>query len=168
MLWEALAGRHPFRSESMSETSALIQAGAEPLERIRPDLPTFVHRAVAGALVLDPARRPSAERLADELRGRVKRRRPRRDRTRPPRAPVRVLASSALPERALPAGLAAVTAGWVGATLPFYPAGWPLGLAAVAGAVAAASPRAGLTFALATAVLGSRSSSPPSRSRGSR
>jgi serine/threonine-protein kinase len=153
MLWEALARRHPFRAETISETSALIQAGPEPLEQVRPDLPGFVHRAVAGALVLDPARRPSAERLADELRGRVRRRRPGRDRTRPPRTPARELAAGALRERALPAGLAAVTAGWVAATLPFYPAGWPLGLAAVAGALAAASPRAGMILALATAVL---------------
>jgi serine/threonine-protein kinase len=156
MLWEALARRHPFRAATMTETSAQIQAGVEPLEHVRPDLPATVHDAVAGALALDPARRPSAEELAAELRaqpGKRRLRKPRRPRPKAPRAPASELAANALRERAVPAGLAAITAGWVSSTLPFFPAGWPLGLTAAAGILAAASPRAGLAFALATAVL---------------
>src|SRR6185312_4295613 len=37
--------------------------------------------------------------------------------------------------------------GWVAASLPFYPSGWAAGLAAFAGALGAAVPRAGLLFA---------------------
>ncbi len=39
MLWEALAGRHPFRSSSAAGTSRRIRAGAPPLEEIRPESP---------------------------------------------------------------------------------------------------------------------------------
>jgi hypothetical protein len=107
---------------------------------------------VASAVVLDPAKRPSAERLADELRSRPGKRRVKRT-TIVPQLPTGALAVSSLRERVLPGGLAAVTAGWVASTLPFYPAGWPVGLAATAGVLAALSPRAGMAFALATAVL---------------
>jgi hypothetical protein len=153
ILWEALARRHPFRAATLNETSARIQAGPEPLEHVRPDLPAAIHEAVAAALARDPAKRPSADRLADELRGRVKKRRIRRERPSAPSVPSPQIALKAARERALPGALAAVTAGWVASTLPFYPAGWPLGLAAAAGVLAAVLPRAGLAFALATAVL---------------
>ena len=54
-------------------------------------------------------------------------------------------------ERLLPGALAGLSAGWVAATLPFYPSAWPVAIGAVAGAVGFAAPRAGLAFALATA-----------------
>ena len=38
MLWEALAGRHPFWRGSMLETARAIEAGARPLGELRPDL----------------------------------------------------------------------------------------------------------------------------------
>ena len=60
MLWETLAGRHPFRADDAGETSRRIQAGAPPLADVRPDLPESLRRAVASALVLNPARRPEA------------------------------------------------------------------------------------------------------------
>src|SRR5262245_9286505 len=153
MLWEALAKRHPFRAPTLAATQSAIQEGPEPLENVRPDLPPALHAAVASALVADPARRPSAERLADALRARPGKRKARRVKPQAPRVPASELAAAALRDRVLPGGLAAVTAGWVAATLPFYPAGWPLGLAAVAGLLAALAPRAGMAFALATAVL---------------
>ena len=68
MLWEALAGHHPFRDDSVAETTRRIQAGAPRLETVRPDLPATVRNAVAQALVLNPARRPSAGKLAADLR----------------------------------------------------------------------------------------------------
>ena len=153
MLWEALAQNHPFRAATMTETSSRIQAGAEPLERVRPDLPAAMHRAVASALVLNPARRPSAGRLADELRSRAKKRRAGKDGGAVTKTSAPALAASAIRERALPGALAAVTAGWVASALPFYPAGWPLGLAVAAGALGAAAPRLGMAFALSTAFL---------------
>jgi hypothetical protein len=51
--------------------------------------------------------------------------------------------------RVLPACLAATTAGWAAATLPFYPAGWPAGLALAAAAATLVRERIGLTVALA-------------------
>ena len=51
----------------------------------------------------------------------------------------------------LPAGLAAAWAAWPAATLPFYPSGSALPLAAASGMLALASPRAGTAIALAVA-----------------
>jgi hypothetical protein len=122
-----------------------ILAGAPPLEQLRPDLPRAVHEVVASALLHNPSHRPPADSLAQQLRGLV-----RKERRRPggPRTPPRARAA-ALPPRLLPAGLAATVAGWTAATLPFYPAGWPAGLAAAAAALTLARERIGLVFALA-------------------
>jgi hypothetical protein len=147
MLWEALAGRHPFRTDSVGETSRRIQAGAPPLESVRPDLPATLQRAVASALALNPARRPSARRLAELLRAEGKKRR--RPRPAAAIAPIRERAKAALAQRALPAVLAAAWTAWAVATLPFYPAGAAVPLAAAIGALALASPRAGTALALA-------------------
>jgi len=149
MLWEALAGRHPFRTESLGETSRRIQAGAPGLASVRPDLPAGLQRAVGAALTLNPARRPSATRLADLLRARPKRQR--KPLTRSSVVPTRARAQAALGARILPAGLAAAWAAWPAATLPFYPSGSALPLAAAAGALALASPRAGTALAVAVA-----------------
>ena len=146
VLWEALAGEHPFWGGDLVETSRSIQDGAPPLETLRPDLPRHVLETVNGALVASPQRRPTAERLAAELRNLPGRRR----KTAGPAAPPKSLAEVAK-ERLLPGALAGVASGWVAAALPFYPAGWPLGLAAAASALGFASPRAGLLFTLAAA-----------------
>ena len=69
MLWEALAGRHPFWRGSMLETARAIEAGARPLGELRPDLPKRLLRLVDSALSPSPARRPTARDLADALRG---------------------------------------------------------------------------------------------------
>jgi len=152
VLWESLAGRHPFWGDGdMVETSRKIQAGAPALESLRPDLPDHLVRAVARSLVVNPSRRPSARELADELRTIPKRGRKKKgpSGTRvvaPPRS-LPAVASA----RLLPGALAGVASGWVAARLPFYPAGWPLGLAAVAAALGFTWPRAGLAFTLAVA-----------------
>jgi hypothetical protein len=147
MLWEALTGRHPFRTDSAGETSRRIQAGAPPLGSVRPDLPAALQRAVTSALAPNPARRPSARRFADLLRAEEKKRRKPRPRTAI--APARERAQAALGQRALPAGLAAAWVAWAAATIPFYPAGAAAPLAAGVGALALASPRAGTALALA-------------------
>jgi hypothetical protein len=147
VLWEALAGEHPFWGGDLVETSRSIQEGAPPLETLRPDLPRHVLETVSGALVANPQRRPTAERLASELRNLPRRR---RKTTAGPAAPPRSFAEIAK-ERLLPGALAGIASGWVAAALPFYPAGWPLGLAAAASALGFASPRAGLLFTLLTA-----------------
>jgi serine/threonine-protein kinase len=152
MLWEALAGEHPFWSGGLGETSRRIEEGAPPLATLRPDLPAPLCDLVASALYVNPARRPAAGRLAHDLRTLPRRRRPRRSGGGSARvkAPAKERAAAAVPERLLPAGLAGLSAGWVAATMPFYPEHWPLGIAGAATAVAFAAPRAGLAFALAT------------------
>ena len=155
LLWEALAGEHPFWGGDLVETSRRIQAGAPGLETLRPDLPDHLRRIVAGTLAANPQRRPTAGALVDELRLLPKRSRRgsgsgsgTRTATRSI-APVR-LRAEVLVERVLPAGLAGAATGWVAATLPFYPANATLGLAGVAAALGFAAPRAGLAFALLT------------------
>ena len=69
MLWEALAGRHPFWRGSMLETARAIEAGARPLGELRPDLPKRLLRLVDRALSQSPGRRPPARELAAGLRG---------------------------------------------------------------------------------------------------
>jgi hypothetical protein len=157
MLWESLAGEHPFRDAGFPETSRRIQSGPPPLASVRPDLPAALCEAVSSALVLNPARRPSARKLADDLRNL-----PRKQRRKGgggvktvslPRVRPRVLAPANLQHRLLPAALAGLVTGWVSAALPFYPAGWPLGLAIAAATISFAAPRAGLAFALASGIL---------------
>jgi hypothetical protein len=146
MLWEALAGRHPFWRSSLLETARAIEDGAPPLESMRPDLPRPLLAAVARALDLDPARRPDAVSLAGALRlaGRKRQRR---------RGDGRTLAVPAVVPRLLPAALAAVFVFWTAWTLPFYPSGGAFALAALAGAAAFAHARLGLAFALAVPIL---------------
>ncbi len=148
VLWEALAGEHPFWGGDMVETSRRIQAGAPPLETRRPDLPDHIVKTVARSLVVSPQRRPSARELADELRTVSKRKRKTKgSKTAAPPSTLPAVAST----RLLPGALAGLATGWVASRLPFYPQGWPLGLAGTAAALGFAWPRAGLAFALATA-----------------
>jgi hypothetical protein len=148
VLWEALAGEHPFWGGDLTETSRSIQAGAPPLESMRPDLPDHVLETVASALVTSPQRRPTAERLAQELLSLPGRRRRRKGSK--PSAPARPRTAVAL-DRVLPGVLAGVATGWVASRLPFYPAGWPLGLAAAGAALGFTVPRAALLFSLTVA-----------------
>src|SRR5689334_3174855 len=149
VLWEALAGQHPFWHGDLAETSRRIQEGAPPLEELRPDLPQHVRDTVASALLVNPQRRPSAERLARELRN-LPKRRPRRSSFRP-KAPPEPPSPRTVAERLLPGALAGLASGWVASRLSFYPAGWPYGLAALGAGLGIAAPRAGLLFALAVA-----------------
>jgi hypothetical protein len=145
MLWEALAGRHPFWRGSMLETARAIEAGARPLTDLRPDLPKPLLRLVDSALAKNPARRPTARELADALRGAALS-------TSVPR-PAFSLPSRIGAGHALSAVLAALLAGWTSAALPFYPHGWPLALALVAAAATLLRERAGIALALAVPVL---------------
>jgi hypothetical protein len=146
MLWEALAGRHPFWRSSLLETARAIESGAPGLETMRPDLPKPLLAAVNRALDLDPARRPSAAALAGALRLSRRKRRGRR-------SGGQTLAVPATLSRLVPAALAAAVAGWTAWAVPFFPAGWPFGLAALAAAGSFVDARLGLAFALAVPVL---------------
>ena len=139
LLWEALAGGHPFWKPSLLESAAAIKSGAPSLATVRPDLPRPLVTAVDRALSRQPARRPSAAKLASLLRdAHVK-----RERSRP-----QVRVPDAVGTRALPATLAALVAGWGASALPFYPASWRVALAAAIAAATLAAPRAGTVAAL--------------------
>jgi hypothetical protein len=147
LLWEMLAGEHPFWGGDMVETSRRIQQGAPGLETLRPDLPQHVLETVASALLVNPQRRPSAERLASQLRDLPKRKKKGGSRpAAPARANVAVLGS-----RLLPGALTGLASGWVASRLPFYPQGWPLGIAGAGAALGFTTPRIGLLFALTVA-----------------
>lgn len=68
MLYEMLAGRRPFGGESLEAVvSSILTQKPEPLERIRPEVPSALARVVDRALAKDPAERyaSAAEILAD-------------------------------------------------------------------------------------------------------
>ncbi|HEY2935789.1 MAG TPA: serine/threonine-protein kinase [Gaiellaceae bacterium] len=151
MLWEALAGFHPFWTSSLVETAKAIEQGAPPLAAQRPDLPQALLVFVDAALALDPARRPRAAELAEGIRHSYRARRGRK-----PAAPARARAKPILrapripvPDRAPSAALAAVAAGWTASALPFFPGHFPLGLAALAAGLTLVRERLGLAAALA-------------------
>jgi hypothetical protein len=145
LLWEALAGEHPFWGGDLTDTSRRIQDGTPPLETLRPDLPRQILDTVSSALTASPQRRPSAARLAHDLRSLPKRR---KKKSAKPAGPPRTKAQLAI-DRVLPGALAGLASGWISATLPFFPAHWSVGLALLGAALGFAAPRAGLAFALA-------------------
>ena len=145
VLWESLAGYHPFWTSALLQTADRIQAGAPSLASQRPDLPDELIRLVDSALALDAAARPSAAKLSAALRL-----------ASHPRERIEALPQVAfgpIAAKAAPAAAAALFAGWSAEALPFFPAGWWLGLAALAAGVTALRPRLGLLLALAVPVL---------------
>jgi len=146
MLWEALAGRHPFWRGSMLETARAIESGARPLGDLRPELPKRLLRLVDRALAQDPGKRPSARELAGELRGLA-----RADKKEPSRATI-ALPSPSVPDRLVTAALGAALAGWTAAAIPFFPPGWPLALGGAVVAATLVRERLGIALALAVPV----------------
>jgi hypothetical protein len=144
LLWEALAGRHPFWAVSPLETARRVERGAQPLAELRPDLPRELCRAVDRMLALDPRQRPTAKQ-AHHLLGAAEEARGRREHA--------ASSPAGLRERAPHAVLAAAFAAGAAALLPFFPGGWAILLAALVGVAAFLSPRAGLALALAVPVL---------------
>ena len=157
ILWEALAGSHPFWGVPLPEVASTIASGAPPLSARRGDLPRRLLAAVDTALSVDPAKRPTAARLATELREAfVVAHRPRAS-GRPPsrKATAKSRARAAEPalsleRRLAPAGLAAVATLVGGSLLPFWPAPVLAVLAVAAGLTTLRAPRIGLALTLAT------------------
>ena len=87
LLWEALAGHHPFWRTSPLETGEEIKTGAPSIREARPDLPDGLIAAVDAALSVDPERRPAAAALAIDLREAWQERSRRRARAPGGRAP---------------------------------------------------------------------------------
>jgi hypothetical protein len=159
MLWEALAGEHPFWGVPLPQVASTIEAGARPLAEERPDLSKRLLAVIASALEVEPSRRPRAAVLAHELREALNA--PRRERRshRPsvprfhphlPARPTRAAVPVALEARVLPAALAAVTAAIGGALLPFWTPGLLALLSVGAGLATIWAPRLGLAIALFT------------------
>ena len=158
ILWEALAGSHPFWGVPMPEVAGTIASGAPPLSARRGDLPRRLLAAVDGALSVDPAKRPPASRLAVELRDALsgapetprarpvsRRARPAK-RTRPASPPV------PLRPRLAPAAAAALATLVGGSLLPFWPMPLLVLLALAAGLASLRAPSLGLAIALGAPV----------------
>jgi hypothetical protein len=150
LLWEALAGFHPYWTSSMLDTAKKIQEAPPSLGTVRPDLPAALIEVVDRAMCRDPRKRPTATRMAAAVRSawrsRQRRRRPKKQKQSlrfrtPPFGRIAAVA------------LAAVASGWVMATLPFFPGGWAWIAAAVAAGLTLVRDRAGLAFTLAVPVL---------------
>ena len=154
LLWEALAGRHPFVAPSLPATARSIAAGAPSLGEVRPDLPKALIRVLAAGLARDPARRPSAARLARALRwsSRQMMQEPLPEPEPDAAEPIIPLPTRHAPA-VLAAALSALVAGWTASHLPFYPTGWWPLVALLAGGVTAANARLGLALTLAVPVL---------------
>ena len=158
ILWEALAGSHPFWGVPLPEVASTIASGAPPLSARRGDLPRRLLAAVDSALSVDPAKRPTAARLAAELReafvvARHPRPTSRRPRSRKPTTKSRTRAAEpavSLERRLAPAGLAAIATLVGGSLLPFWPASVLAVLAVAAGLTTLRAPRLGLALTLAT------------------
>lgn len=154
LLWESLAGRHPFWGVPLQEVAKAIEVGAPPLATERRELPRRLLAAIDGALAPDPGARPRASAFASDLRSAIRATpagdEPVRLRRRPESAiepGPRLLA-----RRAVPVVLAAATAGLGATLLPFWPS--VLVAALVLGAAGAAwlNPALGLAIALATPI----------------
>jgi hypothetical protein len=145
VLWEVLAGWHPFWNGSVLETAKRIEEGAPPLRTLRPDLPRPLLEIVDRMLSRDPARRPAAATLARELRAAFRPRRRRARRAAPKLRP--------RPRRLGHALLAAVVLAWALTAFPFYPAQAPVLVAVLGALLCLASPRAGAWFVLAALIL---------------
>ena len=146
LLWEALAGKHPFWGVPLPQMAATIEAGCPPLQTERPDLPKRLLSAIGHALAPDPARRPPAAALARELRESV---------TRGPQRSTKIesdTVSQAL-VRLAPAAGAGIAAVVGGSVLPFYPTGGAAAVGIAAAVTALRAPRAALALALAAPVL---------------
>jgi hypothetical protein len=154
LLWESLAGRHPFWGVPLQEVARAIEAGASPLAHERRDLPRRLVSAVDGALALDPESRPRASAFAADLRAAFRQAPVRRgERPQAQRIPLSLPRPLAVAARFLPVALAATTA-LLGATLlPFWPAALVTAIVVGAGLAAWLDPRIGLAVALAAPIL---------------
>jgi predicted Ser/Thr protein kinase len=153
ILWEALAGWHPFWNGSMIDTARKIEEGAPSLDPIRPDLPPQLIAAIDRALDPDPAARPRASALASTLRAAIApptRARPEERRLYPSQPP---RLSPPRPGQLVHALLIGVAVAWGASLFSFYPPRAQFLLALIAGATAFAASRAGTALALAMLLL---------------
>jgi hypothetical protein len=148
LLWEALAGKHPFWGVALPQMAATIESGCPALQPERPDLPRRLLSAISHALAPDPARRPPAAALARELRESLARPRRRSKNVES----VDSTQAIALAARLAPPAAIGVAAGAGAALLPFYPSGGAVAIGIAAAVVALRAPRGALALALAAPV----------------
>ncbi|MFN0153395.1 MAG: serine/threonine-protein kinase [Gaiella sp.] len=156
MLWEALAGEHPFWGVALPRVAGAIEGGPAHISTKRRDLSRRLMAALDRALSLDPQKRPEPLWLAEELRAAIGDHRDRPQRVAPTKR--RARAAAPRPVRVVervPPGLAAVQALWaagaaaVGATLlPFWTPGLVALLAISAGAAMIRAPRLAVAIVL--------------------
>jgi hypothetical protein len=142
LLYEALAGRHPFWRSSLAETADAISAGAPPLRAERPDLPDALLAAVDRALTPNPGKRPSAAKLARLLR-----------RARGRAGGVAPVNFPEVERQLFTPALAAVYAAFGASLLPFYPAHSAILLGVLTAVLTSFAPRAGVALALGLPIL---------------
>ena len=152
MLWEALAGRHPFWQTSMLHTARAIEAGARSARRAPSR--TCRSRCSSSSTVRSRSTRRGGRRRPSS-RGRCA--------ARPPHGggSARAAAGVELPRRrrrfrragSPRPGSRRSFAGWTAAALPFFPHGWAIGLAVAAAAATFYRERLGLVVALAVPIL---------------
>jgi hypothetical protein len=152
LLWEALAGRHPFWGVPLQEVARSIQVGPPSLGTERRKLPRRLVAAVDGALAADPEARPRASALAADLRSSLhasppRERAPRERQVAVSEAPIEVLT-----RRVAPIVLAVVAAALGATLLPFWPTALVVAIALGAGLATWLDPRLGLAVALAAPV----------------
>jgi eukaryotic-like serine/threonine-protein kinase len=152
VLWEALAGRHPFWGVPLQQVARAIEAGAPPLGSERRDVPRRLLAAVDGALAQDPDARPRASAFASELRSAVRQAPARAPSKRKPHVAPSLPPGLAPLTRAFPVALAAVAAALGATLLPFWPPALVAALVAGAALAAWLDPRLGLAVALATPI----------------
>jgi len=152
LLWEALAGRHPFWGVPLQEVARAIEAGAPPLVSERRDLPRRLLAAIDGALASDPERRPRASALAADLRNALRKESPRPAPSRPQATDVAATGAHLLVRRLVPPSLAGVSAALGATLLPFWPPALVAAIAIGAALAAWRMPRVGLAIALAAPI----------------
>jgi serine/threonine-protein kinase len=170
MLWEALAGKHPFWGVPLPQVGAAIEAGAAPLGQERADLPGPLLAVIGRALETAPSRRPAARELAALLREAPLRRAPRsperaarkrqrtqRQRPQQPEQPDQSVRTRVTLHRHTAPGVRALAAAGTGlvalvgaGVLPFWPPVLVVGLALAAAMLSLRLPRAALALALFT------------------
>ena len=139
LLYEALAGRHPFWRSSLAETAEAIAQGRAAAS----------HRAAGPARRAALGGRPITRPRSGEAAVGGEARAPAAPRARRPTTARRSRASSKLERQVLAPVLAGVYAGVGASLLPFYPAHAAPVLAVLAAALTYRAPRWGAAFALA-------------------
>ena len=157
LLWEALAGQHPFWGVPLPQVASAIEAGAPPISTQRPDLAPVLVEVIESALAVEPARRPPAERLAVHLREALAAPRAARSeavrsryvtKARPDRAAKPAAVPVPIERQLVPAALAALSTVFAATLLPFWTPGLVLLLAIAAGLAMMRAPRLGLAITL--------------------